>query len=291
MAHLLKSGTSLLAAGNNVFRVRDKFSYSVSNTNSNDNNNNNGVIFDPIKANNRLFVLNDTSGTISVVDATTFNITNTVAGITGSPFCIAVEPSGSYLLVGCLGGNVYKIDSTTLTLTTVITGLTNATGIAFDPVISNNRFLISQYSNNTVKVFDSTTYSLTNTLTGFNSPFGIAFDPVIANNRVLICNNGDGTISLVDATSLITISNYSTGGGTTFLAFDPVVANNRFIVVLDGSSFKIFNSTTYGLLDTVDSIADHAQCICFDSTNNNRFVISNRSGGTPSLSIITQVAT
>ncbi|MDB5158778.1 MAG: hypothetical protein JWR50_3485 [Mucilaginibacter sp.] len=288
MAHLLKHSTNILKVGNSVFRVRDKFSYSVTNITTGDNND--GIVFDPIVTNNRVFVLNESLNTISVLNASTFSVITTITGITSSPFCICFEPTGSYLLVGCLSGTIYKINATTLVATVIITDAANVTGIAVDPVSGNNRFIIARFVTNNLYVYDATTYALINTLTGLNQPFGIVFDPVIANNRLLVCNNGNGTISVLDGTSLTTLSTITSGGGTTYLAFDPIAANNRFLVVTADSSFKIFNSTTYGLLNTVSSIADHAQCICFDPiTINNRFIISNRSGGTSKLSVINQV--
>jgi len=287
MAHLLKHNTSILKVGNSVFRIRDKFAYSVTNVSSGDNND--GIAFDPVVANNRVFVLNESLNTISVLNATTFSVITTITGITSSPFCICFEPAGSYLLVGCLGGNIYKINANTLIATPVITGATNITGIAIDPVSGNNRFIIARYATNNLYVYDATTYTLTNTITGLNQPFGIAFDPVVANNRLLVCNNGNGTISVLDGTSLTNLSTFASGSGTTYLAFDPIAVNNRFLVVSADTGFKIFNSTTYGLLNTISSVADHAQCICFDpAIVNNRFIISNRSGTSSRLSIITQ---
>jgi len=287
MAHLLKHSTNILKVGDSVFRVRDKFSYVVTNITTGDNND--GIVFDPITANNRVFVLNESLNTISVLNASTFSVITTITGITSSPFCICFEPAGSYLLVGCLSGTIYKINATTLVATVIITGVNNITGIAIDPISGNNRFIIARYTTNNLYVYDTTTYTLINTLTGLNQPFGITFDPVVANNRLLVCNNGNGTISILDGTSLTTLSTITSGSGTTFLAFDPIAANNRFLVASADNSFRIFNSTTYGLLTTVSSVADRAQCICFDPiTTNNRFIISNRSGGTPGLSVISQ---
>lgn len=287
MAHLLKHSTNILKVGDNVFRVRDKFAYSVTNISSGDNND--GIAFDPIIANNRVFVLNESLNTISVLNANTFSVIATITGITASPFCICFEPAGSYLLVGCLSGAIYKINAITLAATIIITDANNVTGIAIDPVSSNNRFIIARFVTNNLYVYDATTYTVTNTITGLNQPFGIAFDPVVYNNRLFVCNNGNGTISVLDGTSLTNLSTISSGSGTTYLAFDPLAANNRFLVVTSDSSFKIFNSTTYGLLSTISSVADHAQCICFDpAIVNNRFIISNRSGTSSRLSIITQ---
>jgi YVTN family beta-propeller protein len=119
MAHLLTTDINILKVGSNVFRIRDKFNYIYTYLNSTGPN---GICFDPTEANNRFFVCNLSSNTVTVFNATTLAVITTLSELS-SPTGIAFDPNAenNRFAVTCGGNNsVVVYDSTNFTILSTI---------------------------------------------------------------------------------------------------------------------------------------------------------------------------
>jgi WD40 repeat protein len=106
-----------------------------------------GVCFDPVISNNRFFV---TLGEqIAIYDATTLSYLGAVNGGHGY---VRADPYGGNNRFVVVNQQLYFYDSSTLANTESLLVFTNAQGVAFDTVITNNRIFVADKDANTLKI-------------------------------------------------------------------------------------------------------------------------------------------
>jgi YVTN family beta-propeller protein len=162
-----------------------------------------GVAVNPTT--NKIYVANEFSNTVSIVDGSTDKIEATVQ-VGSFPYSIDVNPLNNRVYVTNRGSDsVSVIDgSTNLKITDVSVGK-SPVGIAVNPSLS--LAYVTNIESGTVSVIDGITNTISSTIKVGNIPYGIAVNPTT--NRTYITNIGDGTISVIDNSAIISNNNSS----------------------------------------------------------------------------------
>lgn len=285
--HILKTGTTSWTVSGVVFRVRDKFIY-LTTSNGTTSNSTRRICYDLTTANNRLFVPNNGPGTLSVVNATTFAIVATITGLS-SIQAVSIDISTN-TIYACGGANIWVINGSTYSIITTITGFTDLRGIAVDPVATNHRAFVCDFSTSIIYIINTSTNTSASSFASSTQPFGIDFDPVSANNRLAVAYLS-GSVQFLNATTFGVLGTTTGLGVPCQVTFDPVALNNRALTTYrDNGIVYSINLGTYannGALSGANFSSAYG--IAFDPiTVNNRFVIADQNAST--LQVVTQTA-
>ncbi|MBI1929569.1 carboxypeptidase regulatory-like domain-containing protein, partial [Candidatus Poribacteria bacterium] len=140
-----------------------------------------------------VYVANELSNTVSVIDTATHTVTDTVP-VGSYPYGVAVHPSGSTVYVANeLSNTVSVIDTATHTVTDTVPVGSNPFGVAVHP--AGRTVYVANAISNTVSVIDTATHTVTATVTVGSLPqaFGLFIGPLPAslNGHVTDQNTGN----------------------------------------------------------------------------------------------------
>lgn len=200
------------------------------------------VAVDVNPATNKIYVANQNSNNVTVIDGAT-NSTVTVA-VGWAPQAVAVDAAINKIYVANANSNTV----------TVINGANNSTatvGVGSQPmaIAANpltNKIYISNYRGNSVTVIDGATNS-TSTVAVGNYPQALAINQMT--NRVYVVNSGSGNITVIDgatnSTSTVTVGGYPEALAINLQTNKIYVANygSNSVTVIDGATKS---STTIG---------------------------------------------
>ncbi len=199
---------------------------------------------------NKIYVANQSSASVTVIDGATNSTTNVNVGT--SPYCVAVNPVTNMIYVANRDStNVTVIDGATNNTTTVSAG-TNPRSLAVNPV--TNKIYVANQGSNNVTVIDGATNSTT-TVTAGTAPYAAAVDP--ASNKIYVGNDGSNNVTVIDGATNSTV-NVNVGSSPDSIAVNPVTnqvyaANigSASVTVIDGATN---NTTTVGVGNSPSSI-------------------------------------
>ena len=170
--------------------------------------------------NNTVYILNQESNSVTVLDATNAYSIKATTKVASYPLYLALSPDGKSLYVASniTAGVISVIDTTqsTYPVKAQITAGVNPEGLAVSP--NGNELYVTNYGQlyngvpGTVSIFDTGTNMLTTTIKTGGEPFQVLF---AKNGKQADILNFDGTgyVQLVDTTST-TISPLVYGGGS-----------------------------------------------------------------------------
>jgi YVTN family beta-propeller protein len=182
------------------------------------------VAVDP--ATNTIYVANNYSDTVSVIDGATNTVTATIA-VGAGPEGMVVDPATNTIYVADVRADtVSVIDGATNTVTATIAVGAGPAGMAVDPV-TNTVYVANAGDpavSPTVSVIDEATNTVTATIAASTSPEGVAVDP--ATNTVYVTNQGtlsnlNGTVSVIDGATNTVTATIGVGFGPFGVAVDP----------------------------------------------------------------------
>jgi YVTN family beta-propeller protein len=193
---------------------------------------------------NTIYVANQNSESVTVIDGSTNNITTTVT-VGGEPAAIAVDAvTNQVYVVNTQSDTVTVIDGVTNNTTTVNVGYT-PDAVAVNPV-TNKVYVANSGGAGSVTVIDGFTHNTTTVNVGY-FPVAVAVNPVT--NQVYVANSGNNTVTVIDgATNNTTTVNAAETPQT--IALDPVTnmiyianrygntvsANDGTVTVIDGAT-------------------------------------------------------
>jgi YVTN family beta-propeller protein len=156
-----------------------------------------GIALD--EANNRIYVANQQSGTISVVNATTFQVVDTFRPPLGNVWGLAIDPAARRLYVAIIKntiadfGGVEVLNADTGAFVAQV-----ACGAEMVAVNSRTRTVYAtDFSGNAVSVIDGSGNAFSSAVPVGTSPRDLVVDET--SGLVYVGNLGDGTVSIVDA--------------------------------------------------------------------------------------------
>ena len=204
-------------------------------------------------SNGYIYVANELSDTVSVINGTTV-IANITVGI--DPVGVAYDPSNGYIYVtNAWSGTVSVINGATNTVIANITVGIDPVGVAYDP--SNGYIYITNYGSSTVSVINGTTVIanipvnivIANRTFGIR-PAGVAYDP--SNGYIYVTDSGWDTVSVINGTTVI--ANITVGIQPVGVAYDP---SNGYLYVTN------FYSGTVSIISTTPAQAIETYTVTF----------------------------
>jgi YVTN family beta-propeller protein len=258
-AFAANSSISGIDIGYSSKKIRTTTSISSSSSvgNQNDLNNNNtshsglavdtypiGVAVNPVSRS--VYVTNEFSNTISVIDGTTDSIKGTIS--TGSfPYGIAVNPFNDRVYAANRGSNtVSVVDGSTDTKLPDVQVGSSPVGIAVNP--SSNWIYVTNINSNTVSVIDGISNKISATIKVGNAPYGIAVNPL--SNKVYVANIESNTVSVIDSKTNNILSNITVGKNPVGVAIN-TLSNMIYVTNHLSNSVSVIDGKTNSLSDTI----------------------------------------
>ncbi|MDH6114518.1 putative alpha-1,2-mannosidase [Kitasatospora sp. MAP12-15] len=168
-------------------------------------------------ADGRLFVANNNTNDVTVVDLTSNAVTATVkVGTTAAD--VAPTPDQKTVWVSDFGdGTVQPIDTATLTAGPPIKVGGQPERLRVRP--GGGELWVADQGDGTVSVVDLATRAVTRTIAVGAAPFGIAFTP--DGSRAYVTDNGAGTVSVIDTADYQVVATVPVGSSPEYVAVAP----------------------------------------------------------------------
>ena len=142
---------------------------------------------------NTAYVTNDlSSGTVTVVDLTTKQITATI-GVGSFPKGITLSPDGSTAYVANLASSTVSVINTATHVVTTITVGAGPSMVAVSP--DGSTAYVTNQNSSTLSVIDTATNTVITTVPVGTNPVGVAFSP--NGNIAYVTNVNAGTVSVI----------------------------------------------------------------------------------------------
>jgi YVTN family beta-propeller protein len=197
----------------------------------------------------RIYVANESSNDVSVIDANTFQPVGTIASRSHSTHDLAVSRDGRRLYATNLAsGRVSVIDTQQLeTIATIYTGerchvvaLTN----------DDTQLWVANIGENTISIVDTTTFRILGTIPVGQGPTGLAFSH--DGRFAFVSSQGDKTVGVIDTATHQVIKTIPVGANPHFLVVSRaghvwgVNTGENDIYVLDPESHEKIGTFTVG---------------------------------------------
>ena len=225
-----------------------------------------GVAVDPNT--DTVYVANNQSNTVSVIDGNTDSVTATI-GVGSGPSAISLDPSTDTIYVSNSGGDtVSVIDGATNKVVGTITIGSQPGAIAVDPN-TDTVYIVGGWYSSTCWVIDGATDTVTATIgVGYN-PEGVAVDP--STDTVYVANSGNtdvaqGTISVIDGvTNTVTATIGGVGQYPNAIAVNPST-DMLYTANPYGDNVSVIDGTTESVVDKI-GLSGGPGSLAVDPTN------------------------
>jgi YVTN family beta-propeller protein len=166
----------------------------------------------------RIYVANESSNNVTVIDAATYKVVGTVDARNQSTHDLSLSRDGKWLFATNLGsGNLSVIDTTRLeTIASIPTGarchvvtLTN----------DNHRAWVANIADDNVSIIDTASFQILGTIPTGKGPTGLAFSR--DGRFAYVSNQGDKTVAVVDTSTLAVTKTIPVGNNPHFLTLGP----------------------------------------------------------------------
>ena len=160
-----------------------------------------------VAASGKVYVVNNTSASVSVIDPATNTVTKTI-GVGPVPYGAAQAPNGKIYVTNNMGLSVSVIDPATDTVTNTITVGDHPVGVS---VSSSGKVYVANNLSNTVSIIDSATDTVTGSITMTTRPQEVDVAPsgtlyVLSEPKFPVPGN---TVSVIDTATNTVISTLS----------------------------------------------------------------------------------
>ncbi len=216
---------------------------------------------------NRIYTANELSNTVSVIDAVTHTLLDTV-NVGVSPLSLAVNPSTGRIYVSNNGSNTVSVIEAG---TNAVIATINVGGAPNQIAINKatNRIYVGNFSDNTVSVIDGATNTVVTTIGVGNGPMGVAVNETT--NLVYVTNFNDNTMTVIDGSDN-TVMATTIGVGITpnAVAVNPVT-NRIYVTNQDADSVTVVDGTNNQVIGTA-AVGDAPFGMVVNSTTNHIYV-------------------
>jgi len=210
---------------------------------------------------NKIYIANQGSNTVTVIDGMTFESTSVPVG--NYPYAIAANSMTNKIYVANYNSaNVTVIDGATKQTNTITVG-SNPNALAVNPV-TNNIYVANDSSNN-VTVIDGATNGTNTVAVGIN-PRGVAVNQVT--NQIYVTNWGSSTLTVIDGntnlTTLITV-----GTNPFSIALNPVT-NKIYVANWGSNNVSVIDGSTNGV--TTIAVGNNPNSLAINPVTNKIYV-------------------
>ena len=146
----------------------------------------------------RIYVANESSNDVSVIDATTFEPVGTIAAMNHSTHDLAISRDGRRLFATNLAsGRVSVIDTTKReTIASIYTGeRCHVVALSND----NSQLWVANIGDNTISIVDTTTFRILGTIPVSKGPTGLTFSH--DGRYAFVSSQGEKTVGVIDTAS------------------------------------------------------------------------------------------
>jgi len=216
---------------------------------------------------NKIYVANQNSNNVTVIDGATYNTNTIMAG--AAPNAIAVNSTTNKIYV--TNGNSNTV--------TVINGANNSTAtvatgdypfaVAVNPV--TNKIYVANYNANNVTVIDGATDHPTTVNTGSN-PMALAVNPVT--NNIYIADNGSNDVTIINGATNSTTS-VAVGSHPRAIAVHQY-SNTIFVVNNGSNTISIINGATLSVSNV--SVGSSPMALALDLVRDEVYVANHNDG-------------
>lgn len=223
-------------------------------------------------ATNKIYVVNQNSNSVTVIDGATYNTATISVG--ASPNALAINPATNRIyVVNGSAATVTVIDGATNHTSSVSTG---ASPVAVAVNSATNKIYVANYYANSVTVIDGATNSTVNVSVG-REPSAIAVNS--STNKIFIADDGSGDVAVIDgSTNLVTT--VSAPGDPRAIAVDEFT-NQIYVAEWETGSVAVIDGLSY----TVTNVpVGPSPCALAVDPVRNQIIVAN--GGTNSGTII-----
>ena len=234
-----------------------------------------GMAYDP--KNERIYVTNSESNTVSVIDTNTNSVLGNPIKVGMTPKGIAYDPENERIYVTNFGSDTVSIidtNSNRVSGSTISVG-TSPVGIAYDPV--NHRMYTANLDNNSLSVIDVTTNKVLDRQIELGmSPKGIAYDS--NNKRMYVTSFAEkGRISIIDTnTNTLVGDSIEIGSVPQSIAYDSE-DHRMYVTNYESNSVSVIDTnSTLSESSSIDVDAPYG--LAFDHTKKRLYVSSPSNG-------------
>ena len=195
---------------------------------------------------------------VSVIDAATNNVTNTVSvgiipwGVEVNPILwgVAVSPDGTHVYVtNSFSNNISVIDTATNKVTAIVPVGVDPKGVAVSP--DGTKVYVTNTDSSNVSIIDTSTNTVTATVPVGDTPNGVAITP--DGTKAYVTNSGSNNISVIDTATNNVTGTVNVGKRSFGIAINPngtkvYVANpaNNTTSVIDTATNTVTATVTVG---------------------------------------------
>ena len=228
---------------------------------------------------NKVYVANEYSNTVSVIDTETDKVQATI-NVGSFPYGIDINPLNNRIYVTNRGSNtVSVIDGSIDTKLLDIAVGKSPVGIAVNPTA--NWIYVTNFVDGTLSIIDDITNEINDTISVGKGPYGIAVNPL--SNKIYITNVDSNTVSVIDGKTKNITAKIPVGKKPAGLAIDLTEGNNRLYVTnLASDSVSVIDTLTNKVIDNIASIGDSPVGIAVNPSTS-KLYISNIASNTVSV--------
>ncbi|MEA3458534.1 MAG: beta-propeller fold lactonase family protein [Candidatus Thermoplasmatota archaeon] len=196
-----------------------------------------------------IYVTNEEDDTVSVIDAYSNNVIDTIS-VGDRPGGITANPSGSRAYVANKSDNtVSVIDTATKTVTTTIAVGIDPEGIAINPA-GSLVYVLNVHGNN-ASVIDTSSNTVSATILLGNEPWGITVNP--SGNHAYATNDMDDTVSVIDTVNNTVIATIPVGDGPLGIAVNPG-GTEAYVANESDNTVSVIDTATYTVTRTIPNV-------------------------------------
>jgi YVTN family beta-propeller protein len=236
--------------------------------------------------NDKIYVANNFSNNVSVIDRNTNMITATISA-GNKPVDLAVDPINNTVWVTNGNSNdVTLIDSNLDIVTATISVGSRPLGIKY---IDGYIYVANMLSND-ISIIDTSTNTISSTISSISTPRDFAVDTDL--NKLWVAGVGPDYVAIIDLDTNTLSGSVSVGANPQSLVYDP---DNKYVYVANFSSsnVSVFDTTNETIIATV-SVGTGPINLTYDSLKS-RIYVSNLNSGNLSiienLSVVNTIST
>lgn len=229
-----------------------------------------GIAVNP--STNKVYVVNEYSNTVSVIDTNTDTVKSTI-NLGNFPYGIDINPLNNRIYITNRGSNsVSVLDGSVDTKLHDITVGKSPVGIAVNP--SANWIYVTNLDDGTMSVIDGITNDVIKTVSVGKTPYGIVVNPL--SNQIYVTDIITNTVTVIDGETNEISAKIPVGKKPTGLAIDipdKKGENNRLYVAnYDSDSVSVIDTVTNDVTNNITSVGDSPVGMAVNSISNKLYV-------------------
>ncbi|HET6799832.1 MAG TPA: beta-propeller fold lactonase family protein [Nitrososphaeraceae archaeon] len=229
-----------------------------------------GIAVNP--STNKVYVVNEYSNTVSVIDTNTDTIKSTI-NLGNFPYGIDINPLNNRIYITNRGSNTVSVlDGSVDTKLHDITVGKSPVGIAVNP--SANWIYVTNLDDGTMSVIDGITNEVIDIISVGKTPYGIAVNPL--SNKIYVTDIITNMVTVIDGETNEISAKIPVGKKPTGLAIDipdKKGENNRLYVAnYDSDSVSVIDTVTNEVTNNITSVGDSPVGMAVNSISNKLYI-------------------